>query len=65
MKSSKRYLAALKDVDRFKEYPIGEAVNLVKTNAKAKFDESVEISVNLGVDPKRADQMVRGTVVLR
>ena len=64
MKSSKRYLAALKEVDRFKEYPIGEAVNLVKTNAKAKFDESVEISVNLGVDPKRADQMVRGTVVL-
>lgn len=64
MKSGKRYLAALKEVDRFKEYPVGEAIELVKKNANAKFDETVEISVNLGVDPKRADQMVRGTVVL-
>ena len=45
MKSGKRYLAALKEVDRFKEYPVGEAIELVKSNAKAKFDESVEISV--------------------
>jgi large subunit ribosomal protein L1 len=64
MKSSKRYSDALKQVDRFKEYPIQEAIKIVKGNATAKFDETIEISVNLGVDPKRADQMVRGTVVL-
>lgn len=64
MKSSKRYSDALKQVDRFKEYSIQEAIKLVKDNANAKFDETIEISVNLGVDPKRADQMVRGTVVL-
>lgn len=64
MKSSKRYTDALKQVDRFKEYPIQEAIKLVKGNANAKFDETIEISVNLGVDPKRADQMIRGTVVL-
>ena len=64
MKSSKRFLAALKNVDRFKEYSLEDAIKLVKDNANAKFDESVEITVNLGVDPKRADQMVRGTVVL-
>jgi large subunit ribosomal protein L1 len=64
MKTSKRFLAALKTVDRFKEYSLEDAIKLVKENANAKFDESVEITVNLGVDPKRADQMVRGTVVL-
>jgi large subunit ribosomal protein L1 len=64
MKTSKRFLAALKTVDRFKEYSLEDAIKLVKQNANAKFDESVEITVNLGVDPKRADQMVRGTVVL-
>jgi large subunit ribosomal protein L1 len=64
MKSSKRFMEALKKVDRLKEYPIDQAVKLVKENANAKFDESVEITVNLGVDPKRADQMIRGTVVL-
>jgi large subunit ribosomal protein L1 len=64
MKSSKRFAEALKKVDRLKEYPLDQAVKLVKENANAKFDESVEITVNLGVDPKRADQMIRGTVVL-
>jgi large subunit ribosomal protein L1 len=64
MKSGKRYSEALKQVDRFREYPLQEAIELLKKNSTAKFDESVEISVNLGVDPKRADQMVRGTVVL-
>jgi large subunit ribosomal protein L1 len=64
MKTSKRFLAALQKVDRFKEYSLEDAIKLVKENANAKFDESVEITVNLGVDPKRADQMIRGTVVL-
>jgi len=64
MKSSKRFSAALKKVDRLKEYPLQEAIKIVKENANAKFDESVDIAVNLGVDPKRADQMIRGTVVL-
>jgi len=64
MKSSKRYLAAFEKVDRFREYPLPEAIKIVKENANAKFDESVDIAVNLSVDPKRADQMIRGTVVL-
>ncbi len=54
-------LAALRGtVDRNKSYGIDEAVKLVKSNAKAKFDETVEIAMNLGVDPRHADQMVRG-----
>jgi large subunit ribosomal protein L1 len=64
MKRGKRFSAALKQVDRSKEYTLPEAIQVVKRNATAKFDESVEIAVNLGVDPKRADQMIRGTVVL-
>ena len=51
-------------IDRDKAYSITEAVKLVKERAKAKFDETVEIAMNLGVDPKHADQMVRGMVVL-
>jgi len=51
-------------VDRTKQFGIEEAVKLVKANAKAKFDESVEMSVNLGVDPRHADQQVRGVVNL-
>jgi large subunit ribosomal protein L1 len=50
--------------DRMVVHPLDEAVKLVKANAKAKFDESVEIAVNLGVDPKHADQQVRGVVAL-
>ncbi|HWE46369.1 MAG TPA: 50S ribosomal protein L1 [Caulobacteraceae bacterium] len=50
--------------DRDKAYAVAEAVALVKTNAKAKFDETVEIAVNLGVDPRHADQQVRGVVNL-
>jgi large subunit ribosomal protein L1 len=64
MHRGKRYTAAVKQVDKVKEYSLAEAVHTVKINATAKFDESVEIAVNLGVDPKRADQMIRGTVVL-
>ena len=51
-------------VDRDKSYGLSEAVSLVKANAKAKFDESIEIAVNLGVDPRHADQQVRGVVNL-
>ena len=51
-------------VDRLRDYPLSEAVATVKANAKAKFDESVEIAVNLGVDPRHADQQVRGVVNL-
>ena len=50
--------------DRQASHPVEEAVKLVKANAKAKFDESIEIAVNLGVDPRHADQQVRGVVAL-
>lgn len=60
----KRIKAAREGVDRNKAYTVEEAVKLVKANAKAKFDESVEIAMNLGVDPRHADQMVRGVVSL-
>ncbi|MFO1038006.1 MAG: 50S ribosomal protein L1 [Geminicoccaceae bacterium] len=63
-KQGKRLKAAEATFDRAKAYPLSEAVGLVKSNAKAKFDETVEIALNLGVDPRHADQMVRGTVNL-
>ncbi|NJM35249.1 MAG: 50S ribosomal protein L1 [Rhodomicrobium sp.] len=56
----KRLKAARQGVDRLKLYPMTEAVKLVKERAKAKFDETIEIAMNLGVDPRHADQMVRG-----
>jgi large subunit ribosomal protein L1 len=56
----KRLKAMREGVDREKFYPLGEAVKVVKSRAKAKFDETVEVAMNLGVDPKHADQMVRG-----
>jgi large subunit ribosomal protein L1 len=59
----KKYEASKKMVDK-PAYPLQEAMPLVKKAAFAKFDESVEVSMNLGVDPRHADQMVRGTVVL-
>ncbi|MGD0281097.1 MAG: 50S ribosomal protein L1 [Dissulfurispiraceae bacterium] len=55
---------AAEKVDTGKEYPIEEAISLVKDNKVTKFDETVDIAINLGVDPKKSDQMVRGTVVL-
>jgi large subunit ribosomal protein L1 len=56
----KRLKTARDGVDREKFYPLGEAVKVVKSRAKAKFDETIEVAMNLGVDPKHADQMVRG-----
>src|ERR1700684_663784 len=60
----KRVLKARETVERTKLYALQDAVKIVKTNATAKFDETVELSINLGVDPKHADQMVRGVVNL-
>ena len=64
MAHNKRLKAATANVDRSKNYPLPDAIALVKTNAKAKFDETVEISMNLGIDPRHADQMVRGLISL-
>ena len=61
---SKRYAQAATLVDRKKNYPLQEAVALLKEMPKAKFDETVELSVSLGLDPEKTDQLVRGTVVL-
>ena len=62
--SGKKYTDALKGFDREQFYTPTEALGIVKTIAKAGFDESVDVSVRLGVDPRKADQMVRGTVIL-
>ncbi len=62
--SGKKYADALKQFDRENFYGPDEAVALVKNMASAKFDESVDVSIRLGVDPRKADQMVRGTVAL-
>jgi large subunit ribosomal protein L1 len=62
--SGKKYTDALKGFDREQFYTPTEAVGIVKTIAKGGFDESVDVSVRLGVDPRKADQMVRGTVAL-
>jgi large subunit ribosomal protein L1 len=64
MKRGKRYEEAAKTIDPAKTYPLEEAVRRVKESAKAKFDETVELAARLGIDPRRADQMVRGTVRL-
>jgi large subunit ribosomal protein L1 len=63
-RTGKRMRAALAAIDRSKLYPVAEAVKVIKGTAKAKFDETIELALNLGVDPRHADQMVRGTVVL-
>ena len=60
----KRVRDAREGIERTKLYPLSEAVKLVKERAKAKFDETIEIAMNLGVDPRHADQMVRGVVAL-
>ena len=61
---SKKLKAANEAVDRARMYPLTEAVKLVKGNATSKFDETIEIAMNLGVDPRHADQMVRGVVAM-
>ena len=60
----KRTVKAREGIDPAKAYPLDEAVKLVKARAKAKFDETIEVAMNLGVDPRHADQMVRGVVNL-
>ena len=62
--AGKKFKAAAALVDRKKLYSVEEAIGLAKKTARTKFDETVDLAVNLGVDPKQADQMVRGTVVL-
>ncbi len=64
MAQGKRYKKAASAFDRTKAYDFKKAVELVKQNATAKFDESFDVAMNLGVDPRKADQLVRGTVAL-
>jgi large subunit ribosomal protein L1 len=64
MAQGKRTKKIREGVDRMKLYPIDEAINMIKERAKSKFDETVEVAMNLGVDPRHADQMVRGVVNL-
>jgi large subunit ribosomal protein L1 len=63
-KISKRFKKAIEGVDANKAYTVDEAVKLIKSRATAKFDETIEVAINLGVDPRHADQMVRGVVSL-
>jgi large subunit ribosomal protein L1 len=64
MRQGKRLRAAYATVERGKAYPLPDAVRVVKANARAKFDETIELAMNLGIDPRHADQMVRGLVSL-
>lgn len=64
MKHGKKYLESAKTIETAKLYEVEEAISLVLDNAKAKFDETIELHVRLGVDPKQADQQVRGVLVL-
>lgn len=61
---SKRQKAMQGKIDRSKNYPIGDALKLAKEYATAKFDESIDVAVSLGIDPRKSDQLVRGSVVL-
>ena len=63
-KQGKRLKAIYAGLDTDRAYPLAEAISLAKANAKAKFDETIELSMNLGIDPRHADQMVRGVVGL-
>src|ERR1700727_3078751 len=64
MAKNKRLAAAEKAVDRSRAYPLADAIALIKSISKAKFDETIEMSMNLGIDPRHADQMVRGLTSL-
>jgi large subunit ribosomal protein L1 len=63
-KAGKRITKAREGIDADKQYGLSEAINLLKDRATAKFDETIEVAMNLGVDPRHADQMVRGVVNL-
>jgi len=63
-RTGKRHLENLKKVDRLKKYPLAGAIEILEQAQKTRFDETVDVAVNLGVDPRHADQMVRGAVVL-
>src|SRR3984885_12324559 len=64
MATGKKLIKAREGINREKLYPIADAIKMVKERAKSKFDETIEIAINLGVDPRHADQMVRGVVTL-
>ncbi len=64
MKMGKKYAESIKTFDKAKQYEIGDALDIVLSTAKAKFDETIEFHTKLGVDPKQADQQVRGVIVL-
>src|ERR671937_261874 len=64
MAIGKRLNKAREGIDREKLYPLADAIKMVKERAKSKFDETIEVAINLGVDPRHADQMVRGVVTL-
>lgn len=64
MKHGKKYIDSKKLIESAKQYDPAEAISIVKQTGKAKFDETVELSIRLGIDPRHADQQVRGTVVL-
>ena len=64
MKHGKKYRATYEKVDKTKEYPLTEAIEFLKANSTVKFDETVEAAVVLGIDPKKSEQAVRGSVVL-
>jgi large subunit ribosomal protein L1 len=64
MAQGKKLKAAYEKIDRMAQYPLAEAIGLIKEGANAKFDETIEIAVNLGVDPRHSDQMIRGVVAL-
>lgn len=64
MAYGKRYVDSLKSFDKYKTYEVGEAIDVALNTARAKFDETLELHVKLGVDPRHADQQVRGVVVL-
>jgi len=63
-RTSKRYQSLAGKIDRSKLYPLADALSLAKETAKAKFDESIDVAVNLGIDARKSDQLVRGSVVL-
>lgn len=64
MKRSKRYMEAISKIDRQRQYDLNEAIGILKDLPKAKFDETLELHMNLGVDPRKADQQIRNSIIL-